>query len=484
MPRPRIQLVGAVLLAWLVVPGVVAQNAAPDATPQQASTAKPEAAVVTSVRVVHERGVPALEVVSTHPVVPTIQVLGSPPRLVIDLTNARTGLRRKRIAVQQENILAIRAEQFQKDPPIMRIVLDLLAPYGYSWDEAGNRLMVRLKPPGDSTSNADPKAASKKSPFQPPAVLTLAPTTSPAVIPVTGGAGYVMLAGSRTAAGSSLTAGTDTAVLHLARGGEVHVCPGTSVSVTPSKNSKDLMLGMSTGALETHYALDASADTVLTPDFRILFAGPGEFHYAISTDSHGNTCVRGLMGNTSSAIVSELMGDRVYQVKPTEQAVFRSGRIDKVDTNVPLECGCPPPVPVMRAGDARAAEAELPANARLTSGDASSETAANTIVPKKTEAPQTLSSGPETQPLPPSEAGETHVQVDAPFVFRARKHSAAPPVPTDEVAALPVMERSARPAQLEIQIQPPSAPAASTQAKAEHHGLLRRIGRFFADIFR
>ncbi len=472
------------LLAWLVVPGVVAQNAAPDATPQQASTAKPEAAVVTSVRVVHERGVPALEVVSTHPVVPTIQVLGSPPRLVIDLTNARTGLRRKRIAVQQENILAIRAEQFQKDPPIMRIVLDLLAPYGYSWDEAGNRLMVRLKPPGDSTSNADPKAASKKSPFQPPAVLTLAPTTSPAVIPVTGGAGYVMLAGSRTAAGSSLTAGTDTAVLHLARGGEVHVCPGTSVSVTPSKNSKDLMLGMSTGALETHYALDASADTVLTPDFRILFAGPGEFHYAISTDSHGNTCVRGLMGNTSSAIVSELMGDRVYQVKPTEQAVFRSGRIDKVDTNVPLECGCPPPVPVMRAGDARAAEAELPANARLTSGDASSETAANTIVPKKTEAPQTLSSGPETQPLPPSEVGETHVQVDAPFVFRARKHTAAPPPPTDEVAALPVMERSARPAQLEIQIQPPSAPAASTQAKAEHHGLLRRIGRFFADIFR
>jgi len=489
LPRPRIQMVGAVLLAWLVVPRVVAQNTAPDAAHRQASTARPEAAVVTSVRVVHERGVPALEVVSTHPVVPTIQVLGSPPRLVIDLTNARTGLRRKRIAVQQENILAIRAEQFQKDPPIMRIVLDLLAPYGYAWDEAGNRLMVRLKPPGDSNSTEDSKAAGKKSPFQPPAVLSLVPTTSPAVIPVTGGAGYVMLAGSRVAAGTSLTAGTDTAVLHLSRGGEVHVCPGTSVSVTPSKNSKDLMLGMSTGALETHYALDASADTVLTPDFRILFAGPGEFHYAISTDSHGNTCVRGLMGNTSSAIVSELMGDRVYQVKPTEQAVFHSGRIDKVDTNVPLECGCPPPVPVMRADGGTAPEAELPANARLTTGDASSEpavtaSAASTIIPKKADTPQTLSSGPETQPLPPSEAGETHVQVDAPFVFRARKRAAAPPVSTDEVAALPVMERSARPAQLEIQIQPPSAPTASTQAKAEHRGLLRRIGRFFADIFR
>lgn len=482
LPRPGIQSVSVVLLVWLVAPRGITQNA-PDATQQGASSPKPSAAVITSVRVVHERGVPALEVLSTRPVVPTIQVLSSPPRLVVDLSNARSGLQRKHISVLRENILAIRAEQFQNDPPIMRIVLDLLAPYGYTWDEAGNRLMVRLKPPGDSSSNGDPKAASKRSPFQPPAVLSLAPTAARAVVPVTGG-GDLMLAGSRIAAGSTLTAGTDTAVLQMSRGGEVRVCPGTTVSVTPSKDAKDLMLGMSTGALETHYTLDASADIVLTPDFRILFAGPGEFDFAISTDSHGNTCVRALMGNTSSAIVSELMGDRVYQVKPTEQAVFRSGRIDKVDSNVPLECGCPPPVPVMRAAGDATPEVQLPPNARLTAGDASSETAANTTAARPDNAAQTLSSGPEIQPLPPSDPGQVQVQVDAPFVFRAKKHSAAPPAPADEVAALPVMERSVGPAPLEIRIQPPSEAPASTQAKAEHHGLLRRIGRFFADIFR
>ncbi len=484
MPRPGIEFVGLILVALSITAAWSQSPESPKTTPPPA-----EPAVVSSVRVVHERGVPAVEVVSTHPVVPTIRVLDSPPRLVIDLSNARMGLPRKRIPVLQENILTIRAEQFQKDPPITRIVLDLLVPYGYTWDVAGNRLMVRLKPHGDSKE--DPNAAGNKSPFQPPQVMSLKPTAEPVAVPVTSGVGEVVLAGKRFAAGSSLTAGSDTAVLHLSRGGEVRVCPGTTVSVTPSKSTRDLMIGMSTGALEMHYALAASADTLLTPDFRILFAGPGEFDYAVSTDAHGTTCVRALTGNTSSAIVSELMGDRIYQVKPTEQAVFHSGRIDKVDTNVPLECGCPPPVPTMRTDNSPAIvpDSELPAKATLAEGAASPGSAAkpggniaSDDAPKNNTA-QTLSNGPETRPLPPSQPDDVHIQVDAPFVFHGKKHSEPPPAPTEAAAALPVMESSARPARLETQVLPPD-PAPSPQPKAEHHGLLRRIGRFFAAIFR
>jgi len=406
--------------------------------------------------------------------VPAIQTLESPPRLVIDLPNSRLAGANRRIPIKQENILAIRADQYQQTPPVTRIVLDLLAPYGYTWDSAGNRLMVRLKPPEDAN-------ASKKSAFQPPSVPALVTSGNPALVPVTGGPGSVVLAGSRIGEGASVMAGSDTAVLHLSRGGEIRVCPGTSVSVTPSQDKHELMLGMSTGALETHYALDAAADSILTPDFRILFAGPGEFHYAISADSHGNTCVRGLMGNTSSVIVSELMGDRTYQVKPTEQAVFRSGRIDKVDADVPLECGCPPPVPVLKtnAPSAPLPEASLPESAHLGSGPTSTDTNSSAGHPGDPASSRSaLSKGPETAPLPPSKPDDIQVQVEAPLVFNAKIRVASPGV--QAAAALPVQDSSTQQMRLDTVVQPPPSP----QARVQHRGLLGRIKGFLVKIFR
>lgn len=454
--------------------------------------------VVTSVRIVHEHGAPAVEILSSGgPVIPEVRTLDSPPRLVIDLPNSRLGMTQKRIAVQKENILAIRVDQFQQKPPVTRIVLDLVAPYGYSWDGAGHRLMVRLKPAGDAT------AGKKSSPFEPAKVEGFSLSGDPAVVPVTSGSGTMVRAGSRIGSGSAITAGSETAVLRVTGGGEIRVCPGSTVSVTPSQTKRDLMLGMSTGAIETHYTLGASADSVLTPDFRILFAGPGEFHFAISADAHGTTCVRALKGNTSSAIVSELMGDRIYQVRPAEQAVFHSGQIDKVDQDVPLECGCPPPTPQMRAEavyapnvpDSELPERALPEKVRIGGGGtpgaptasassaasvASTPTATTASSLSASSSDTRLSNGPETDPLPATQPNDVHVQVDAPFVFSAKDRTAKTlPAPVQAAKDLPIEESLERQVHLDAVIQSPPP-----EQKPEHRGFFRRVGGFFASIFK
>jgi hypothetical protein len=434
---------------------------------------------VKSVRIIYEHGSPAVEILTRGgPVIPEVQLIDSPPRMVIDLPNSLLGLEHKRIEVKKENILAIRTDQYQKHPPVTRIVLDLLAPYGYSWEGSGSRLLVRLKPPGDLNS-------AKKTNVQPETAATSSLTSAPAVVPVVAGTGSKVMDASRIAAGSSLSAGNETAVLRMSHGGEVRVCPGTSISVTPAQNKRDLMLGMSTGALEAHYSLQATSDSVITPDFRILFAGPGEFHFAISADSRGDTCVRSLAGNTASAIVSEVMGDRVYQVKPMEQAVFRGGQIDKVDANVPLECGCPPPRPVIQteAHPTVLSEAEAPAKATLGSSTGSPDSKPPTASGAAPSATQ-LSNGPETAPLPASRPDDVHVQVDAPFVFTAKGHApSAAPAPLEEARALPVADPSGPRIQFQTVVQPPVPQLPEKKSQAEHRGFFHRLRGFFSALF-
>jgi hypothetical protein len=461
VPGNRIRHVCAALLAFWAC-GVSAQNFGP---PRQ----------IRNIRIVHEKGVPAVEITSSGSVIPQIQSLDSPPRLVIDLPNSRLAMASNRIEIQKDNITAIRVRQFQNSPPVTRIVLDLLAPYGHSWDSVGTRLMVRLKPPEDVNAGKTPTP-------QPDTAPGFALTKDAAVIPVSGSGGGTVMDASRIAAGSSVTSGSDTTILHLPRGGEVRVCPGTTVSVTPSQSKRDLMFGMGTGAIETHYSLAASADSVLTPDFRIMFAGPGEFHYAISADSHGNTCVRSLRGNTSSAIVSELMGDRIYQVRPTEQAVFHSGQIDKVDTDVPLECGCPPPSPVLRTSNPPLPPepvAGLPSKVQLGAGP---EVAADTASANPTGT--RLSNGPEIAPLPATQPNDVHVQVDAPFVFSAKNRAGIPPAPLTAARELPLEYSPDRQVHLDAVIQAPPTDKMSDPNKTDRRGLFGRVGGFFSRIFK
>lgn len=462
------------LLAPVVFLGVV-----PSALAQSASAAptKAQHALVQSVRVESDQNGPVLEINSTQPLTPTLTKIENPSRLVIDLPNSMLAWSKRKIAFGNADIFGIRVNQFQNSPPITRIVVDLLQPVTYTWNAEGDRLMIHLHHSDAATA-------------KPPMVPSISPQPQPAAVPVsTGGSGAVVLAGSRISAGSSITAGSDAAVLRLARGGEVRVCPGTTVSINPSRNGQNLMLGMSTGALEADYMLSASADSILTPDFRILLAGPGEFHYAISADPRGNTCIRSLPGNSASLIVSELLGDGTYQVKPDQQLLFHSGRVAAPDSKIPAGCGCPEPSPVSVATNgAITPETNLPQSTNLAQPeDHQAETALHQQESSGSGAPHSTVPGaaisvvsPETAPLPPSNPNDVHVQVEAPFVFRASDVPAkpapaqqAPPAP--EIASVPT-SFSLRPAPFEPAALPPSR-------TRQHHGFFGKVKGFFSAVF-
>lgn len=491
-------------------PGNAAQ---PAIKPVSTAVMKQPPAAVKSVLIVQEKTGPAIEIMTSRPVPPALQTLSNPPRLVIDLPNANVAVKQKHLTAQGEQFTNVHVDQYQVTPPVTRVVVELIAPRQYTWDAAGNRLMIRLKP----AEEAKAKSAAAPAP-QPTTVSTFGVGAQPAVVPVTPRpSGSMVLAGSRIGSGSSVTASEETAVLHIARGGEVHVCPRTTVSVTASKNGQELMLGMSSGALETHYHLEATADAVLTPDFRILLSGPGDFDYAIATNSHGDTCVRALLGNTASVLVSELMGDRTYQVKPTEQVVFQDGRVDRVSNDLPVDCGCAaPPLPIMRASSAppptTVSDANLPPNVHLQTTPVTRAALDPMLPPMPAPATRAAldpmlppmpshtnhppsqaalaSTNPSSAHLPSSKPEDIHVQVEAPFVFRRpdpaqgqvqqATRSLAPRPPSTSARLDPT-------APLPTEMPPPKPPEATPEQpkkKAEHRGFFGKMKGMFSSIFR
>ena len=281
--------------------------------------------------------------------------------------------------------------------------------------------------------------------------------------------GAVQLAGSgmQVMSGSSVGAGQGMALLRLTRGGSMKICPRTSLSLSSAKDS--LMIGMNSGSVETSYTLPAGStgDAIITPDFRIMF-GPGEVRVAIGADARGNTCVRPQVDNTASILVSELMSDASYELKPDEQVMFERGKVANM-FHVLADCGCPPPAPVKRA------EAlELPKLADL----------------KPSPPPPSLSipveQPPVTAPLPATTAQDVHVEVDAPFVFSALDPE---PSPVERIAELkfssaPPFALNPRPPQ-EVAVRPASRVIAATPGEAppKKKGFFGKIRSFFGAVF-
>jgi hypothetical protein len=265
--------------------------------------------------------------------------------------------------------------------------------------------------------------------------------------------GSVVLAnsGTKVMSGSSIAAGAQSATLKLERGGSMMICPGTNLAITTSQNGRQLMFSMDTGNIEMDYPIGAAADNLLTPDFRLLLPGPGRLHIAVRVNPKGDTCVQSLPNNSAAIVISEGMGEASYQVKPNEAVILNGGRISGA-TPTREDCGCPAPPPT------QVAKVALP--------------------PPQPEAPKS------DPPLP-----ETHMVVDAPFIYRAED-------PVDLTENVAHLKMESKPINLDPVVLPPPATAAksskpaNTQAKTnsqqptqEKHGFFAKLSSFFASIF-
>lgn len=424
---------------------------------------------IRSVSIEQTEGGPALAIASNGALVPAITKLDGPPRLVIDLAGAVNAVPRSHIGGTGDGIKSIRVSQYQASPPLTRVVVDLSEARDYAWETVQNKLLVHLRRPEESADAVPDKA---------PAFTT---GTEPAIT-YAGNApgGSLQEVEQQTSGPSTVTAAEETTVLNLARGGQIRVCAGTTISLNSSPDKRDVMIGMSTGSLEAHYGLNDSADSVLTPDFRILLPGPGQFDLAISADSRGNTCVRSLPGNTASAVVSELIGDGTYQVKANEAVVFHNGQLAKTGRDIPIDCGCPPAqTQILRA---EATPPPMPATGASAEGSESKsggERIAGNPGDGGGVAVKMSVSAPE-KAVPREKPNETHMEVDAPLIFRGTD-----PLPPslEEARRLPVTSKP-RPELAIIPLPPPLPDSATPPPLPKPRtGFLGKFKHFLSSVF-
>jgi len=135
---------------------------APSALPTTAKPASSQpAAQVKSVKFGHDKSGGVIEIVNSRAIAPALQTLDHPPRLVIDIPNANMAVKERFQVAKGDQFTELHVDQFQEAPPVTRVTVDLKEARTYTWDAAGNRLTIRLKP-------AEDPAAAKAAPPAPP----------------------------------------------------------------------------------------------------------------------------------------------------------------------------------------------------------------------------------------------------------------------------------------------------------------------------
>ena len=155
------------------------------------------------------------------------------------------------------------------------------------------------------------------------------------------------------AASGTITSGNQPTRVILPHRGEMRVCAMSSIKLAADSTSAageipGLLIAMDQGAVEMSYASTAdakNADTLLTPDFRILIGGPGAADLKVRLGSQGDTCVDNSGVNGPYVVVSSVFEGGTYRVQPGQRVMFQHGSLHEVVDEEKETCGCPPTGP-------------------------------------------------------------------------------------------------------------------------------------------
>jgi len=138
---------------------------------------------IRKVQVLPARNQVEIEIEASARIVPQINVLTGPDRLVVDFVNAAPGAQLRGQTVNREGVKSLRVGLFSKNPPVTRVVVDLNGPQHYQVFPSGRTVIVKVGGvTGAETAGLTPasRAALVNTSYSAQAVPVAAPATPPA----------------------------------------------------------------------------------------------------------------------------------------------------------------------------------------------------------------------------------------------------------------------------------------------------------------
>jgi hypothetical protein len=175
---PSVRAIPVVCSAVLLICSVSAQQV-PAPTTQSAA-----AAVVLGDVQASQQGT-AIEVrIPAHGVTPHKMLMKDPARIVLDFRGVQFSSGNQRVAVNQAGVLQVRVSQFQVDPPVARVVIDLSKPMPSRLETAGDVVVLRV-----GASSSEPVPPASQAPSKPSAAMKAPVVKAPPVAPVAASSG-------------------------------------------------------------------------------------------------------------------------------------------------------------------------------------------------------------------------------------------------------------------------------------------------------